>query len=101
MLRIMCDGCGKELGKGEAHHVVKIEVFANASAGQLTEEDLDRDHLEEVAEILAEMEEGPGEAVPEPSTARLRYDLCSPCRRRYMRDPLAKENAPKLHFSKN
>ena len=101
MLRIVCDGCGKELGKGEAHHVVKIEVFASASAGQLTEDDLDRDHLEEVADLLAEMEEAAEEAVLEPSTTRLRFDLCSPCRRRYMRDPLAKENAPKLHFSKN
>lgn len=101
MLRIMCDGCGKELGKGEAHHVVKIEVFASASAGQLTEDDLDRDHLEEVAEMIAELEEADGAPALEPSSARLRYDLCAPCRRRYLRDPLARENAPKLHFSKN
>ncbi len=99
MLRVMCDRCGKELAKGETHHVVKIEAFANAAGpAPLTDDDLDRDHLEEVAEMLAEADDAPP---PEPASASLRYDMCGPCRRLFLQNPLAREVAPRLHISMN
>jgi hypothetical protein len=99
MIRVMCDRCGKELGSGEAHHVVKIEASRHSATLALTDEDLDRDHLEEVAATLAEAEE---EGQPsEPSTASLRYDLCGTCRRAFLQNPLAREAAPRLTFSAN
>jgi hypothetical protein len=99
MLRVMCDGCGKELGKGEEHHILKLEVFAAVDPSELTEADLDEDHLEAVSEILSRSEE-PDDATVS-ATARHRFDLCSTCRTRFLRDPLGRESAPKLHFSKN
>ena len=101
MIRIVCDGCGKELGGGHAHFVVKIEVFAAHEAKGLTDDDLDQDNLEAVAELLCRAEEDDEAPALEPGSASIRYDLCTGCRRRYMRDPLGRENAPKLHFSKN
>jgi len=102
MIRVMCDRCGKELAQGETRHVLKIEAFATADVtAALTEDDLDRDHLEEVAGLLAEAEiadEGPG---LDPPSASFRYDMCGPCRRRFLQNPLAREAAPKLRFSKN
>ncbi|MBY0228689.1 MAG: hypothetical protein K2W96_05350 [Gemmataceae bacterium] len=101
MLRYSCDGCGKELGGTHARHVVKIEVFAAPEAGALTDDDLDQDNLEAVAELIAQAEDGDGPPAVEPSSASLRYDLCPGCRRRFLRDPLAREAAPKFQFSKN
>jgi hypothetical protein len=101
MLRIICDGCGKELRAGEDHYVVKIEVFAAHDPAELTEADLDDDHLEAVGELLREMEDDGAADGLEPTTHQLRYDLCPNCRTRYLRDPLSKEGNQKLHFSEN
>lgn len=101
MLRVTCDGCGRELQAGEDHHVVKIEVFAAHDPAELTEADLDQDHMEAVGELLRQLEESEAEVEVEPACRRLRYDLCGRCRSRYLRDPLGRETAPKCQFSKN
>lgn len=101
MLRVMCDGCGKELRTGEDHHVVKIEVYATQDPGELTEADLDEDHLEAVSELLRELEDLDEDIDLEPARRHLRYDLCGACRKRYLRDPLGKETALKFLFSEN
>jgi hypothetical protein len=101
MLRVICDGCGKELRPGEDHHVVKIEVFAAVEPAELTEEDLDIDHMEAMSEMLEQLEECPQAYELPPSAKNLRYDLCGDCRKRYLRDPLGREASPKFQFSKN
>jgi hypothetical protein len=111
MLHITCDLCGKELRGGEDHYVVKIEVFATQDPAQLTEADLDADHLEAVSDLLHDIEAGlaDGDGGLEPASRRLRYDLCPDCRQRYLRDPLRKEAvaaagkdaAQKFDFSEN
>jgi hypothetical protein len=109
MFHFTCDLCGKELRAGEDRYVVKVEVFAARDPGELTEADLDADHLEEVSQLLQELGDDP-DALAEPASQRLRFDLCPDCRCRYVRDPLprdaaapaAKEKAPKkLGFSEN
>lgn len=105
MLRVNCDGCGKEVRPGEDHHVVKIEVFAAADPAKLTEADLDEDHLETMAEMLAELEareelDGPPPA-PVPQRRSGEYDLCPSCYRKFAADPLGRERGRKPHFSKN
>jgi hypothetical protein len=103
MLRVTCDLCGKELRPGQGqHHVVKIEVFAAHDPAELTEEDLDADHVEEVGQLLRDMEDGlcDPEQV-EPARQNFRYDLCPACKKRFVRDPLSKETAQKFDFSEN
>jgi hypothetical protein len=101
MLHVTCDWCGKEVQAGDQHFVVKIEVFAAQDPAELTEADLDEDHMEAVSQLLQEMDDL--ETVPslEPVSRHLRYDLCLGCRSRYLRDPLCKEAAQKFHFSEN
>ena len=99
MLRVTCDHCGRPLEEGETHFVVRIEVFAPAP-DSLTAADLDEDHMEAVGEALEQSEQVEAEDLA-PATQRLRYDLCPACRKRYLRDPLAKEAGKKLHFSEN
>jgi hypothetical protein len=101
MLHVTCDLCGKELRPGEDQHfVVKVEVFAAHDPAGLTEDDLDEDHLEAFGALLREMEENETEHIP-PTCQHLRYDLCSLCRQRYLRDPLGKEASQKFDFSEN
>ena len=99
MLHVTCDHCGKQLRAGEDHYVVKIEVFAAHDPAEITEEDLEEDHMEAVSELLRELE-GTQEAV-EPTSRHFRYDLCPACRQRYLRDPLSRESAQKFDFSEN
>ncbi|MFQ3652344.1 MAG: hypothetical protein SNJ75_18665 [Gemmataceae bacterium] len=100
MLRIFCDGCGRELATSEDRHILKLEVYTANEPAELTEDDLDADHLEMISTLL--QQEMPADQAPsEPSYTRLRYDLCNQCRKRFLRDPLAREAATKFHFSKN
>jgi hypothetical protein len=102
MLHVTCDLCGKKLAAGEDHHfVVKIEAFAAHDPAEITEADLDEDHMEAVSELLRDLEENAGEVEVAPSSRSFRYDLCSECHTRFVRDPLGKEVAQKFHFSKN
>jgi hypothetical protein len=53
MLHVTCDLCGKEIRPGEdGRHVVKIEVFAAHDPAEITEADLEADHMEAVSELL-------------------------------------------------
>jgi hypothetical protein len=102
MLHVTCDHCGKQLRTGDEHYVVKIEVFAAHNPAEITEEDLEEDHMEAVSQLLREMEESDddGDAV-EPTLRHFRYDLCPACRLKYLRDPLSKESTQKFDFSEN
>jgi hypothetical protein len=101
MLHVTCDACGRQLRPAEDRYVVKIEVFATHDPAELTEADLDEDHLEAVAELIRQIEAGEEPDALEPTTHSLRYDLCAECRTRYVRDPLSKEAAQKFDFSEN
>ena len=56
-MHITCDHCGKQLRSGQDHFVVKIEVFAAHDPAEITEADLEEDHMEAVSQLLQEMEE--------------------------------------------
>ena len=101
MLHITCDLCGKELGTGVDRFVVKIEVFAAHDPNEITEADLEEDHMEAVSQLLRDMEEMDESEAPEPSARHHRYDLCLACCNRYLRDPLGRDTAHKFDFSEN
>jgi len=103
MLHVTCDLCGKELRPGEHHHhVVKIEVYAAQDPREITEADLDEDHMEAVSQLLRDIEDNLVEpAAAEPPHQSFRYDLCPECRKKFVRDPLGKEAAQKFDFSEN
>jgi hypothetical protein len=99
MLHFTCDLCGKELRPGEDDRfVVKIEAFAAHDPAELTEEDLDEDHMEAISQLLRD----DGEDI-EVAAARknFRYDLCPECHAKFLRDPLGRDGVQKFDFSKN
>lgn len=103
MLHVTCDCCHKELYPGEDDHfVVKMEVFLAPESAKLTEADFDEDHMEEVSKLLEDMEDSLQDEDGDLTACRqFRYDLCLNCHKKFVRDPLGRENAQKLYFSKN
>jgi hypothetical protein len=81
--------------------VVKIEAFAAHDPCEITEADLEEDHLEAISQILREMEDDPTVADLVEPTKNFRYDLCSKCHQKFVRDPLGRAQLEKLKFSKN
>jgi len=73
-----------------------MEVFAAHEPMELTEDDLDADHLETISQIL---EEQPL-TEPAPAFTKLRYDLCPHCHKKFLADPLGRE-LQKFDFSEN
>ena len=103
MLHVTCDLCGRSLCPGEdQRYVVKTEVFPAHDPGKITEADLDDDYMEALGAQLEEIEDQEGDAEAlEPSSRHFRHDLCPDCYKRFVRDPLGKENAQRFDFSEN
>jgi hypothetical protein len=102
MRHFSCDLCSKDLTPPAARYVVKLEAFAAADPAELTEEDLDEDHVAATAQLLSEMEDADGDGPEElPASHKSRFDLCARCYRRYLKDPLGREAASRLDFSPN
>jgi hypothetical protein len=109
MRHFSCDLCGKSLTPGsDARYVVRVEGFAAVEPALLTEEDLDTDTIDAMADLLEELEdtehldELPTTAGDDPpANARREYDLCPCCYRKLLADPLGLESRRKLQFSEN
>jgi hypothetical protein len=100
MVYFKCDHCGKEMNPGdEQRFIIKIEAYPARDPNEITEADLDDDHMEAVSELLRDMD-GADLELDEPRKS-FRYDLCEECHRKFVQDPLGKENSHKLYFSKN
>ncbi len=101
MIRYCCDLCKRELDQDEEiRYVVKIEVSAAFDPQVVDEDEDDRDHLQEIQDLLerlADRDDDVGEDV----YRELRFDLCSECRRKFVKNPLGREVAKVLDFSNN
>jgi hypothetical protein len=84
----------------DRRYVVKIEVYAAHDPNELTEDDLDDDHLSDISDLLQQLEETGGDSDVAPAYKQLRYDLCPECHKKFLRDPLNKD-AAKFDFSEN
>lgn len=100
MRHFSCDLCGKDLTPPtDARFILRMEV--SAAPAPLSEEDLEPDHLETMAEMLADLEADPDSHDLAPPTRRLEFDLCPRCQRKFVADPLGRDATRKLRFSKN
>lgn len=100
MIHYTCDLCAKELDD-EQRYAVKIEAFADHDPAELTEDDLNEDHMEVVSQMIQEMAENDETAELTPTSKQCRFDLCCECYQRFLRDPLGRERSQKVVFSKN
>ncbi len=101
MMHFSCDFCGKDMTPdGAGRYILKMEAHA-ANPAELTEEDLDTDHVEEMARMLNELEIAEEEPEILPLCKKMRFDLCAACFGKFVNDPLGRENASKFDFSPN
>jgi hypothetical protein len=102
MIHYSCDLCKCELDPTQdVAYVIRMEVYpAPCQAG--AEIDNDRDHLEDIHEVLERFEEFDADGeLPESDTYKTRrYDLCADCCRKFLHEPLGRRGAPKFDFSK-
>jgi len=68
-----------------------------------TEEELDddRDHLQEIQEILERLDDAEDAQICDDVYHHARFDLCSECRKRYVKNPLGRLTTHHLDFSQN
>ena len=100
MIHYTCDSCKKQIDpEHDVRYVVRLEVYASLGASEDPEDD-DRDHLEEIQDILESLDVDEDE-VSEEVYHKSRYDLCSVCRERYLRNPLGRVARQQVGFSQN
>ncbi len=100
MIHFTCDCCKRVIDLDEeVRFVVRMEVFAAADAGE-TDADDERDYLEEIEEMLS-LAEDSDESLNDDVYQQVRFDLCSDCRQKFVRDPLGRTTPVHLGFSNN
>ena len=104
MIRYSCDLCKRELEpEQDLRYVIKMEIYAALDPAVTSEEEEDRDHLQEIQDILERIEDAESDEIGEEVYQQLRFDLCPECRKKFMKNPLGREMvmAKALGFSKN
>ncbi|MFO0814776.1 MAG: hypothetical protein U0796_16275 [Gemmatales bacterium] len=100
MVLISCDLCGKEIiPELSQYYVVRMEVLARGQS-ELTDEDLSVDNLQAVSSLLQTLENEGMSFHDAPARQVMKFDLCSNCRTKFVKDPLNRE-AMSLDFSTN
>ena len=77
-------------------------MYAAHDPDEITDDDLDQDHMDALSEMLDESEKADA-AIDDglPCYKKMNFDLCPECQSASTRDPLGKEAAQKFHFSEN
>lgn len=101
MIHFTCDLCGRDMdAENELRFVVKLEVYAAFDPLQ-DDVDSDRDHLQEIHEILERADISDNPEISDEVYQQLRYDLCPECRKRFMKNPLGRKHTEQFDFSQN
>jgi uncharacterized protein YlaI len=100
MIHYTCDGCKRPLDtNNETRYVVRVEVYASLEPESECEDEAD--HLAELQNILEAMDDADDPDISDQVYHHAKYDLCSECRQRYVKNPLGRALSPKLNFSQN
>lgn len=112
MIHFTCDGCERRIDTAsETRFVFRLEIYAAPDDaadldGSPCDEpllvDADRDHLTELEDLLESPHSFDDDADdPAQQYRQVRYDLCSECRERVLRNPLGRLALGKVDFSEN
>jgi hypothetical protein len=103
MIRYSCDLCKRELDpQDDLRYVVKIELYAALDPEVDDDREAgDRDHLEEIQDILERLEDSSNSEIGDDVYQQLRFDLCPECRKRFLKNPLGPRTAKAFGFSSN
>ncbi len=88
MISRICDRCGQPIEPGSLRYTAKIQVFAAYDPLDITFEDLSKDHAGEIQRIIEECKDLTEEELMKDVYVDFAFDLCRPCQRAYIKDPL-------------
>ena len=92
-MKQVCECCGRTIEKPEISFRLKIEMCADPTPPEITEEDLEKDFIQEMKDLIEKMKEtDPDEAEASVYESYI-FTLCSACRRR-IHDELRRWNLP-------
>ncbi len=88
---LFCDRCMRQLhpGRGDLY-VVKIEAIADPSPPEFTAEDLARDHRQELARLVAQLESVSAQEAMDQVFRRLTVFLCNACYLEWIENPVGR-----------
>jgi hypothetical protein len=101
MIHYSCDCCKRPLSNDDLRYVVRMEVYAAFDQNPFAETDNDRDHLQEIQDILQRADDAHDDAIGPDVYDQMRFDLCSDCRKKFVKHPLGREVSALVEFSKN
>jgi hypothetical protein len=102
MIHYSCDRCKRILDpEDDMRYVVKLEAYAAMEPLEAEEAEDDRDHLLEIQEILERIDDADNDQIVEGVYQKQRYDLCSECYKKFIKNPVGRELAAHLGFSQN
>lgn len=100
MVHYTCDCCKRTIDtEDEIRYVVRMELYAAIDPNEEGLDD-DRDHLQEIQDILESIDDSDSE-LDEHVYRQVRYDLCNECRQRFVSNPFGRSATQKLDFSSN
>lgn len=88
MITYRCDGCGRELPKHNLRYVVTMDVRAAYEETEISLMDLVSDHRAEMLTLIERLKRKNPKDIEETVYKGLRLDLCPPCQRAFIRDPI-------------
>jgi hypothetical protein len=101
MIHYTCDCCKRVLDPDtELRYVVRLEVYAAIDPTADPAAD-DRDHLEEIQDMLDQLEGDADSQLGDDVYSSRRYDLCAECRNLFVKNPLGRHALTGLDFSRN
>lgn len=102
MIHHSCDRCKRVIDPdSELRYLVRLEIEAVAENADAASADEDRDHLLEIDEVLDRAADAEDPNIAPEVYQRRRYDLCPECARRFIANPLGREQVAKMGFSSN
>ena len=91
MIRYSCDLCKRDLDpEDDLRYVVKMEVYAAFDPAAVNEDEDDRDHLQEIQDILERLDDADDDQIGDDVYQQLRFDLCPECRKKFLKNPLGR-----------
>ncbi len=85
-----CDACGNGLLlESNVRYEVRIEVKSAYDPLEITREDLEQDTEAEMKRLARQMERLTEQQAMDQVYREFRFDLCFPCQRRFIANPLA------------
>ena len=101
MIHFTCDGCGRPLNpEYDVRYVVRMEIYASLDPTEDACDD-DCDHIQDIQDILEQLDDTDDSQIGDDIYQQVRYDLCTECRKRFLRNPLGRLAAPQFDFSDN